>query len=173
MNKDRITYTSTHYIVQLTQGYSAIIDHQDYDRVSQHPWCVQQYKDKTGHGRSKVYAKCTINRTQVTLHRFILNATKGTIIDHINGDPLDNRRSNLRITDRKGNAANRPKDRVKKATSKYKGVSKSKEKWIAKIQINGQGLYLGWFMEETDAALAYNKAALKYFGEHAWLNQLP
>lgn len=157
-------------IIPLTQGYSTIIDEEDFERVSKHSRCVQQYKNKSK--CKKIYAKCSIRGTQVTLHRFILNSPRGSLVDHINGDSLDNRKDNLRYTDKKGNAANRPKDRLKNATSIYKGVSYNGGKWHCKIQVSGEAIYLGGFSTEVAAAEAYNKAALEYFGEFCYLNKI-
>lgn len=159
--------------IPLTKGYFAIVDKEDAALVSAHKWCVQQYKDKSR--STKIYAKRSYRGTQVTMHRFLLNPPKGVSIDHINGNGLDNRRRNLRLTNKQGNAANRPKDRIKNATSIYKGVYRNKtlKKWIARIQVGGKGIHLGVFVEETEAARAYNAAALLYFGDFACLNQLP
>lgn len=160
-------------IIKLTQGYTSTIDDEDEEKVEKHSWCVQQYKDKTRN--TKIYAKCSMKGTQITLHRFILNPPKGIYIDHINGDGLDNRRSNLRFCTKQDNAANRPKDRIKGATSIFKGVYKNKNsgKWIARITVKDKGIYLGCFSVEIDAARAYNEAAIKYFGKFSCLNQLP
>lgn len=159
--------------IPLTQGYEAIVDDEDYATLSAHKWCIQQYKDKNR--STKVYAKRSYNSKQVTMHRFILSPPKGVSVDHINGNGLDNRRENLRLSTKQQNAANRPKDRVKNATSKYKGVyfNKATNKWIARIHVDGKGIHLGSFLDEKQAAAVYNEAAIKSFGEFACLNQLP
>jgi hypothetical protein len=156
--------------IELTQGYFALIDASDYEKVSKHCWCVQQYKDKDR--CQKIYAKASVGGTQVTMHRFLLSPPKHLSVDHINGNSLDNRRENLRLTNKKGNAANRPKDRIKGATSKFKGVHKATggKKWLSRIHVNGKGIYLGSFEKEIDAARAYDIAAKYYFGEFACLN---
>lgn len=104
------------------------------------------------------------------LHRIITGAQKGDIVDHINGDKLDNRRSNLRICTNAQNLMNRGFNKNNK--SGYKGVSfqKSANKWEAKIMVDKRSYYLGLFMTKEAAAKAYNIAAKKLHGEFAKLN---
>ncbi len=89
------------------------------------------------------------------------------MIDHINGDPADNRICNLRLAKSVDNARNRRK--LEGATSSYKGVSwyKRKRKWVAQIGIDGRSTHLGYFHDELAAHMAYCEAAQKYFGEFA------
>lgn len=103
---------------------------------------------------------------------------KGFLVDHINGDKLDNRRSNLRLATRSDNEANKKKRRTQgkgQPSSSYKGVCKiidgRKKCWRASISHNHRQIALGCYFEEKDAAKAYNKAALKYFGEFACINE--
>ena len=103
------------------------------------------------------------------------------LVDHINRDKLDNRRSNLRLATRTQNEANKRKRRTQsggRASSKYKGVSfmkgeKRTKPWRATITIEGKVVPLGVYATQEEAALAYNKAAVKYFGEFSKLNILP
>jgi len=102
-------------------------------------------------------------RVVVYLHRLITNAEPHEIVDHINGNTLDNRNSNLRKTDKTGNARNM------KARSKhgFKGISKLNRKsnpWTAKITVNYKTINLGTFANAEDAAKAYDTAARLYFG---------
>lgn len=157
--------------IELTQGYYSKVDVEDLERVTMHSWCIQQYKNKSR--CKKIYAKASIKGTQVTLHRFVMNAPKGTMIDHIDGDGLNNCKNNLRFTTKSKNGANRPKDRLPNATSMYKGVywSKKQSKWCARLHFEGLGIHLGLFSSEIEAALMYNEAAILAFGESACLNQ--
>lgn len=105
-----------------------------------------------------------------TFHRFLLGGKPGLEIDHINGDRLDNRRSNLRFSSRSENARNSKPH--KGSLSKFKGVSILCGKWFAQIYLNKKNVYLGSFKSEKDAALAYNKKAKEEFGEFAYLNNI-
>jgi hypothetical protein len=92
------------------------------------------------------------------------------MIDHINGDPSDNRIENLRECDSLGNARN--KKISSRSSSKFKGVAwkKSHNRWRARIMVNRQDIFLGYFDDEKDAAMAYDNAARLYFSEFARCN---
>ena len=90
------------------------------------------------------------------------------VVDHINHDTLDNRRSNLRICTHKQNLANRKKHKL--ATSKYKGVRRINRKTPWEAEISGK--YIGVFKTEKEAALAYNTKAKELFDQYAYLNAL-
>lgn len=138
------------------------IDKQDLPKISNYTWRLQ--------GRG--YIKAKINKKDVYLHRFVMNATNPKdIIDHINNDPLDNTKRNLRFTDILHNSYNRQKKA--KSSSKYKGVSfnKKENKWVAYIKTNGIKYNLGFYMKEKDAAREYNKHAKLLFGKFCRLNK--
>ncbi len=104
------------------------------------------------------------------LARIIMNAPKGMVVDHVNGDPSDNRRINLRVCTIQQNRMNEKKRPGK--TSKYKGVHfhRLRNKYVAQIKVNKKKSYLGIFKSEKEAALVYDDAAKKLFGEFAYLN---
>jgi hypothetical protein len=93
------------------------------------------------------------------------------VVDHINGDTLDNRRANLRVCTKSENNRNRRK--LHPTTSRFKGVYKNTKPWIALIECNGKQFVLGRFASEEEAALAYDKAAKEHFGSFARLNFPP
>jgi hypothetical protein len=149
----------------------ALIDDEDFDLVNQYKWFLHQ--------KGYVDANAIVNgkRTRIKLHRLIMNFPKGKQIDHINGNKLDNRKSNLRICGNSNNQMNVKKKATysnKPTSSIYKGVSykKKNNKWQAYITKDQKRIYIGYFVNEKDAALAYNKKAMELFGEYANLNKV-
>ena len=162
----------TEIVIPLTRGLVTVVDALDAP-LAAHKWCAH----RGSHG--SVYAVRQANPLFLRMHRVILNAPRGMLVDHINGDTLDNRRANLRITDHAGNARNtRSSKNQKRGGFKGVGWSKSRGVWIARIGLartsaGSQTQYLGGFADALDAARAYNVAALHHFGEHAALNLIP
>jgi len=155
-------------LIPLTRGKSAIVDDADFVWLSQRTWTLS---GNLGNHYASTWVP--IKKTQRLMHREIMNPPSGIEVDHINGDHLDNRRMNLRLCSRSENGKNRKKCATK-TTSVYKGVSwnKSRMKWYSHIKHNGKSIHLGSFREEIDAAMAYNKAAIEYFGDFAAVNLL-
>lgn len=150
------------YEVPLTRNKVAVISSEDYDVVSKHNWSC----NKRG------YAETRFNNKLVLLHRLIMTPQKEDIIDHKDGDKLNNRRENLRVTNKSGNAANSSPQL--NSASKYKGVTwdKSRGKWLAKIKKDGVTFNLGRFHTESLAAEAYNIKAVELFGGMARTNNI-
>jgi hypothetical protein len=116
------------------------------------------------------YIVAQYKNKRLLIHRIIMNAPKNKMIDHINGNTLDNRKCNLRICNRSQNFRNRTKQ--KNNTSGYKGVSfhKRLNKWQAQITTNKNKKCLGYFDTPELAFFAYCKANKKYHGEFGRVN---
>lgn len=150
--------------IQLTRGYVALVDDEDFERVNAIKWHAQP------NHAGIVYASANIRHTRLKMHRFILGTHDGLQVDHIDGDGLNNRRSNLRECLTIHNNWNTRKWRNGKSQFKGAWYDKRDEVWRSGIMCNGKKLYLGTFHNELDAARAYDWAASKLFGQFARLN---
>lgn len=127
---------------------------------------------------SEGYWFLQVNGKQELLHRHLMNAPAGITVDHENNDRDDNRKSKLRLASYSENNINCAKKNFAVPTSsKYKGVYKDqtpyrKKSWWAHIKVDGKRKSLGYYLTETEAAVAYNEAAKKYHGQFAWLNPI-
>ena len=152
-------------LIPLTRDKFAIVDAEDYDRLNKYKWHALK-------GQRNYYARNHRPNGTVLMHRVILNAPRGLVVDHINHNGLDNRKRNLRLCTAAQNSQNRrPRTRPNK-TSKYKGVTfdKNRNRFAAYIKHNKKAYFLGRFKDETDAAKAYDKKAKELFGQFAYLN---
>lgn len=153
--------------IQLTKGYVAIVDDEDFEGLSKFKWHVACSNFGKPYASRKPIAGENRKETNIRLHRFILRAKDGEHVDHINGDTLDNRRCNIRVCTPAENMRNRPIQ--SNSTSGYKGVSwhKHRSKWRAQIKINGRKKHLGYFDNPKDAYMAYCLAAAELHGRFA------
>lgn len=159
--------------IPLTQEQVALIDDEDYAILRQCSYCAV----KKGLG---FYARrCATKEeqtsgspTRIYLHREIMRAKKGQVIDHINGNTLDNRKENLRFCTTRQNSRNAKKNTNN--SSGFKGVAwhKNRKVWVAYIKVDYKNKHLGVYNTPESAAKAYDEAAKKYFGEFAKLNFL-
>ena len=140
-----------------------LVDDEDYEEVRKSCWYLTKGYAVRGYFKNNKYGK--------RLQRVILKNPIG-LVDHKNHNKLDNRKQNLRIVTNQQNVWYQRKNRV--LTSRFKGVSwyKKDKKWQVQITFNKKDIYLGRFEDEKRAALAYNVAAQKYFGEYAYLNKI-
>jgi len=142
-----------------------LVDNEDYSLISRHKIGVV----KNG---NCYYGAIAINRKNILLHSLIFGpTTRNTMIDHINGNGLDNRKSNLREVTNSVNQQNR--NWGVRSKSGFRGVTSvcsKKFPWSASIKKDKKTIYLGSFWTKEEAAIAYDKGALKYFGTGCYLN---
>lgn len=144
--------------IQLANGNDvALVDDEDFLLVSQYSWCSQL-------GYARAYKYHNGGRTTFTMHRLIM----GGLVDHINGNGLDNRRENLRLCTHLQNMGNRKTPTTNK--SGYKGVSHCGRKWRAEAMCKYEHYYLGIFEDKESAARAYDQKAIELWGEFARTN---
>ena len=151
--------------IPLTKGAVTVIDQADLPFVLGRSWYLKSE-------RSRYAATKQTCAPSILLHRHLLGVSGRALVDHINGDSLDNRRSNLRLSTTSLNAANKTMPRH---SSMFKGVCfdarpKRQSPWKAQIRVSGRLRLLGFFRTQEDAALAYDLAAIRFFGERAKTN---
>jgi hypothetical protein len=147
--------------IPLGNGLFTIVDAEDYDMLSKYKWMARRT------GGVTFYAYCRIQGKPVSMHRMIMHPRKGYVVDHIDGNGLNNRRCNLRECTQEQNRANaRPRGGV----SGFVGVYPSGDKWVAGIIYRGKHLHLGRFADPVEAAKARDRKAYELLGEYAYLN---
>lgn len=160
-------------LIPLTQGKFAQVDDDDYEELSKHKWHVMTGK-YTCYAVRKVYlggGRKNPKYTTVWMHRQILNVEdKLALVDHKDHDGLNNQKNNIRKCTRSQNQRNKRSEI--NSTSKYLGVDydSKRNRWKSRIRSNGKEKHLGRFINEIDAAKAYDIAAAEIHGEFANLN---
>lgn len=149
--------------IKLNNGMFALIDDEDFLEVAKHKW----HFDNGGYARCQM--KIGIRKQRpLLMHRLIMRPEKGLEVDHIDGNKLNNQKSNLRICRRFQNSANRKLS--KNNTSGYKGVTRQGKKWIAQIGCLWKHTSIGSFDTAEEAARAYDRVARDKFGKYARTN---
>lgn len=153
--------------IPLTQGKVAIVDAADFDWLNQWKW--HYHPDKNDKGYAVRTPTINGHQIKISMHRLIISAPDGALVDHIDRNGLNNCRNNLRLA---SNSLNGHNTSSRPGTSRYKGVSfhKRVRRWHAQITTSGKTVSLGYFDTQSDAALAYNTAAIRVYGDQACIN---
>lgn len=165
----RLRYGYAFRLIRLAQPQYAKVDPCDYGWLRGYEWLARKggnsfyVQRQTAGGGGKV--------SLIYMHHEIIRVPEGMVVDHINYDGTDNRRSNLRAATHSQNKYHRKK-RPGTKHSKYKGLCRTKKtrKWQVRITFEKKQIHLGLFADEIEAAKAYDEAARKYHGEFASLN---
>ena len=152
-------------ITKISNVPPAIVDDNDYEMLMRYQWNVKYAKG--------YYYYTRINKRRVGMPHIILSTEPSIIIDHKNRVTHDNQRINIRISNHSLNSANRRKVRGK---SRFKGVcfdnNYKSHPWRATLRYHDKSIYIGSYVTEEIAALAYNREARIRWGEHAFINEL-
>jgi len=153
--------------INLTQNKITLVDDEDFKYLNQYHWHTRKMGNTFYAGRN---IKTEKGQRIILMHREILNILESIQEgDHIDGDGLNNVKLNLRVCSHKENSRN--KRSRKNSSSNYLGVAFYKPKpWKAQIRVDNKLINLGSFNTEIEAAMVYDEAAKKYFGEFANLN---
>jgi len=146
--------------ISVGQGLFATVDAADYKKLRRYTWYAYR------RGR-RIYAVCKTGRKTVYMHRMIMRPRKGYLVDHIDGNGLNNRRCNLRVCTP---AQNRANARPCGGASGFVGVYPKGNKWRASITCRGEFYYLGLFDDPVEAAKARDRKAYALHGPYAYLN---
>ncbi len=145
--------------LSLPKGKFTLVDDEDFDYLSKKKWKISD--------SGRVY------RTEIIyMHRELMKTPKGMVTDHVDRNPLNNQKSNLRVCTISQNAMNTQKKNTN--FSGFKGVSwdKKQKKWLVRLNLNGKVMLRKRFKLLKDAANEYNKGAKQHFGEYAVLNEI-
>ena len=165
-SKNTFDLSGVHGIGHTPKGHVFLFDKDDFEAIRTHTWEV----NNTGYISTQTYRNKTSKG--YLLHRVVMNVTDSKIIiDHINGNPKDNRKRNLRIVTQSQNSMNASISKSNKSGVKGVSWSKSKKKWYATIGVNNKTINLGTYELFDDAVNARIDAEGKYFGEYSFLNR--
>jgi hypothetical protein len=146
--------------IPLTQGKSAIVDDDVFDAIGKYKWFAHKNKYSAYYAQRSVTLQGKKNQSTDYLHWYVVGKPlNGLVVDHINGDTLDNRRENLRIVSKRGNSLNSKVHRNGKPIGAR--FMKGKNRWCSNIYINGRTKYIGCFKTAEEASNNYKRELLK------------
>lgn len=158
--------------IPLTRGKVAIVDDEDFERLSKWKWHAMKNSGSGIWYAARAVPAGTLKpwQTRLRMHREILGAAGKDVVDHRNGDGLDNRRENLRLCSQSQNRMNSIRSR--RSRSRFKGVVAHAKtgRWRAVLTVDGRRTWLGWFDSDEEAARVYDAEARRVYGEFAALN---
>ncbi len=153
--------------IKLTQGQVTLVDDGDFEDLNRWKWYASKDLARAEGGQFDARRMIRIDgkRRSLYMHRYLMNPTKDQQVDHIDGNPLNNQKSNLRLCAAYQNQHNVGKRRDN--LSGHKGVHwhHKNNKWVAQITVHGKQTHLGYFEGILDAAKAYEDAVKEHFGE--------
>lgn len=154
--------------IALNSQYETMVDDDDYEWLCAYKWFVCPGRKTLYAGRNQTISRG--KRITLLIHRLVIGAQAGQIVDHIDRNGLNNCKSNLRICTSSQNSANKSQRRI--SSSPYKGVfpDRGAEKWRASIEKDNRNFHLGMFQCAEEAARHYDIAALSLYGEYAFTN---
>jgi len=152
--------------ISLTKGKVVIIDNEDYEWLNQWKWCYVEASRGTSDGYAYRGVWQNGKNKAILMHRLIMDVPDDLQVDHIDGNGLNNRRSNLRLATASQQAANRNRWKSPRPFRGVRWVAK-KKKWRAEISVDGKSQHIGYFHDPILAALAYDERAIERFGEFA------
>lgn len=152
--------------IVLTQGRMTAVDDSDFDRLHKHRWFYAARHDGRATGYAIRHIRLSKTRVKVVrLHREVIgDPPHGMNIDHIDGDTLNNRRSNLRFATSSQNLANSPLRRDNITGAKGVHWHKGRQRYTASIGFNGKRIWLGAFGTVKQASRAYAEASIELYG---------
>lgn len=152
--------------IRLTKNKYALVDDDIFPKLNKFKWHFTNGYATTDRYLGKIKGK--YKSAIIKMHRLVLNAPFDLLVDHINGNKLDNRRENIRVCTKAQNEVNKPK-RKGNYKSQYKGVAYSENRrkhWMTRVA----GIFVGYFNDEIEAAKAYDKKVFELYGKYAKLN---
>ena len=154
--------------IPLTRGLVALIDDADFELLQRWKWLAAPGSSGNFYARRLVGDRA-MGAHWVHMHRLLLNAPPGLQVDHIDGNGLNNQRTNLRLCTTGENRRNQLRRRRGTHSSRFKGVTwdSPRQQWVAQIHLNGRHIFLGRFATEDEAAAAYARGSRRFHGAFA------
>ena len=151
-------------IIILTGGHECLVDDEDFEEINRYRWQKSAWGYAVRCGRDSDGKLTTLR-----MHRIVMKAKKGTEVDHINWNKLDNRKENLRFLSHRKNVCNRPVHKNNQTGIKGVGWHKRIKKFQARLRTPSGLIHIGYFQTAEEARLAYNEVVIRERGRDAVL----